>query len=87
MYNVFHIGHKAQMQYDFDKQLNRLEAQKNCSMPWASPEYDYSGLYKEMKKQNVTKVWIGIKKKTFTEPRWLNSSYIGKTFRSFVCAS
>ena len=67
---------------------NRSEAEFICSkdisnLPFSDPDGNYSQVKDYIKTYNVKKSWIGVKKKMYGTPHWINSSVVGLYERDF----
>ena len=50
----------------------------NGFLPYSDNEYTYNSLKEYMKKHNIQKTWLGLKKKMFEAPLWVNSLAVGE---------
>ena len=62
---------------------NQSQAESICLrndysfLPFGDTSNDYSGIREYIKMYNVHKSWIGVKKRMYNTPHWINSSVVG----------
>ena len=65
-------------------QMNISEAQESCStqfrgfLPETFPNMIEYDLIDRMKKYDIKMIWLGIKKKIYENPFWIDSTPVGK---------
>ena len=74
-----HIGYVLD-----NSRVNRSQAKNICSekysgfLPYSDNYNDKGKLKQFMKENNIHKCWLGLEKKTYSTPRWIDSSVVGE---------